>query len=161
MAYATSNAISSNGFSVDQQINDAVDNLTVEQKEAFNAAFPEYATLTWDGGWINTEVSGVEGDYMSWVADWIEANTNIYWEDGEPWLGEGHFPEDNVWLLFDEPDDEEASHEANIVRAEGGRFSAEWSNTAVGLITKREFDTYDAAAKWLTDGGYQDFTFTS
>ena len=93
---ATDATISSNGLSVDQQIEDAVQHLTDEQRETFNAVFPEYATLTWDGGWVNTEVSGVEVDYMSWAADWIEANTGIYWEDGEPWMGEGHFPEDNA-----------------------------------------------------------------
>lgn len=64
----------------------------------------------------------------------------------------------DVWFLFDLPEDEEASHEANIFRTANGRFSAEWYNNAVGLVTAREFSTYEEAAKWLTDGGYQDFS---
>lgn len=64
----------------------------------------------------------------------------------------------DLWLKFDDPDDEEASHEANIFLTEDKRFSAEWSNTAVGLITAEVFDTYAAAAAWLTEGGYQDYS---
>lgn len=64
----------------------------------------------------------------------------------------------DVWLLFDDPEDEEASHEANIFYTADGRFSAQWYNNAVGLVSARVFDTYAEAAKWLEDGGYQDFS---
>ncbi len=64
----------------------------------------------------------------------------------------------DVWLMFDADEDEDASHEANTYRTFSGGFRVEWSHTAVGLITSREFDTYAAAAAWLTAGGYQDFS---
>ena len=64
----------------------------------------------------------------------------------------------DVWLAFDEPEDEEASHEANIFYTADGKFDVQWYNNAVGLVTHREFETYAEAAQWLTDGGYQDFS---
>lgn len=64
----------------------------------------------------------------------------------------------DVWLLFDAPEDEEASHEANIFYTEDGTFSAQWYHNAVGLVSARRFETYAEAAQWLTDGGYQDFS---
>lgn len=80
-------AISDNHFSLDEQIEDAIAYLTDEQYEAFRREFPEYDEgLIWSGSWVDTERSGVDPEFMSWVADWIESNTNIYWEDGEPWL---------------------------------------------------------------------------
>ena len=64
----------------------------------------------------------------------------------------------DVWLAFDEPNDEEASHEANTYKTGEGRYRVEWYNSAVGLISRREFATYGDAAEWLTDCGYQDFS---
>ena len=78
-------AISNNHFSLDQQIVDAVDIFSETEREKFNEAFPEWNSLTWSGSWVDTEASGVDVEYTSWVCDWIENNTDIYWEDGEPW----------------------------------------------------------------------------
>jgi hypothetical protein len=64
----------------------------------------------------------------------------------------------DVWLAFDEPNDEEASHEANTYLTDNGRYRVEWYSNAVGLVSRREFSTYDDAAEWLTNCGYQDFT---
>lgn len=64
----------------------------------------------------------------------------------------------DVWLLFDDPEDEEASHEANIFYTENREFAARWYNNAVGLVTERTFVTYGEAAAWLEDSGYQDFS---
>lgn len=64
----------------------------------------------------------------------------------------------DVWLAFDDPNDEEASHEANTFLLGTGRYRVEWYNTAVGLVSWREFATYDKAAEWLTNNGYQDFS---
>lgn len=91
-------AISSNHFSVDQQIADAVSSLTDDQRTAFDAEFPEWDTLKWSGSWVDTDASGVDVEYTCWVADWIEANTSIHWEEGEPWMREAD----------DETDDETA-----------------------------------------------------
>jgi len=93
-------AISSNGFSVDLQIDDAVTALTDAEAEAFLIAFPEYQSLRWEGAWIDPEASKVDVDFMNWVCDWIEANTDIFWEEGEPWRRE----ESDNESAFDDPD---------------------------------------------------------
>jgi hypothetical protein len=87
-------SLSANHESHDDQIADVVSFLsqypeyqTLMDAE-FLAAFPEYNSLTWFGSWMDAEASGVDPDYMSWVADWIEANTPVRWEDGEPFLPE-------------------------------------------------------------------------
>lgn len=78
--------VSSNHLSVDLQVKDAVESLGPRQKRGFDAAYPEWHTLVWSGSWVDAEASAVDPEYTSWIIDWIEANTNIMWEDGEPWL---------------------------------------------------------------------------
>lgn len=78
-------AVSSNHYSVDQQIEDAVSSLTEPERAAFVDAYPEWPNLVWSGSWIDAETSCVDPEFMSWVADWIEGNTTIFWENGEPW----------------------------------------------------------------------------
>ena len=63
----------------------------------------------------------------------------------------------DVWLAFDSPDDEEASHEANTYRTTDG-YRVEWYNTAVGLVTAVDFNTYAEARDWLSAGGYEDYS---
>lgn len=63
----------------------------------------------------------------------------------------------DVWFKFDHPDDEEPSHEANIV-ADGDGYRAEWSHTAVGLVLSHRFDTREAARAFLAGSGYADYT---
>lgn len=79
-------SISSNHFSVDQQLADAVGCLTDEQRAAFDAEFPEWANATWSMSHVDTDAMGLDPEWTSWIIDWIEANTDIYWEDGEPWI---------------------------------------------------------------------------
>lgn len=80
-------AISNNHFSLDQQIDDAVSWINGGTSEAaFHREFPEWNSLIWSGSWVDTEESEVDVEYMAWVADWIERNTPVYWEDGEPWV---------------------------------------------------------------------------
>lgn len=94
-------ALSSNGFSVDDQMADVVSYLSLSDEYGalmegeFLAAFPEYNSLTWSGSWVDTEASGVDLEYTSWVIDWLEAHTPVYWDEGEPWLAEsGDLSED-------------------------------------------------------------------
>lgn len=70
-----------------------------------------------------------------------------------------HMEKDLVetWLLFDHPDDEEVSHEANIEPTADG-YRASWYHTAVGLVSSRMFDTREEAQAFLTASGYQNFT---
>jgi len=81
--------ISSNHYSVDTQLSDAVDALKDDEREAFDKAFPEWNTITWEPSplsHIDTEASGVDVEYTSWAIDWIEENTLITWYEGEPYL---------------------------------------------------------------------------
>lgn len=89
-------SISSGHFSHDQQVKDAVDHLTSDERALFDEAFPEWDTLTWsdDSSWLDCDENGVDPEYTSWVCDWIENNTAVYWEDGEPWLSDGHDDEE-------------------------------------------------------------------
>lgn len=62
----------------------------------------------------------------------------------------------DVWLRI--PDNvEDAVAEANTYH-DDDRFRVDWCLSAVGWVKSRYFDSYDAAAKWLTDEGFQDFT---
>lgn len=83
--------LSNNSFSHDTQVQDAMAYLDEQQKEEFLKRFPEWDTLVWSGANVDWHASAIDPDYMSWVTDWLEAETEIYWEDGEPW-----FPGDEV-----------------------------------------------------------------
>lgn len=60
----------------------------------------------------------------------------------------------DLWLKYDAPDDEEASHEANVTLSETG-FLVSWSHTAVGLVSTTDFDTLSDAYDWLQKAGYE------
>lgn len=85
-------SLSSNHKSVDDQLQDAVSYLEHNQPEqyaAFLIAFPEWPNRTFGDGhssWFDTEKMGVDPEWGSWAVDWIEGNTDILWEDGEPWI---------------------------------------------------------------------------
>jgi hypothetical protein len=91
-------ALSNNHSSFDNQVADVVSWLSNQPQYAdlmerrfTQNDFPEYNSLVWEGSWVDTEASGVEPDYMSWVAEWLEDKSPVYWEDGEPWI-EVHAP---------------------------------------------------------------------
>lgn len=63
----------------------------------------------------------------------------------------------DVWLRFDSPEDEEASHEANTYLTDTG-YAVKWYHNAVGLVTTVDFDTLADAYDWYEANGYQDFT---
>lgn len=64
----------------------------------------------------------------------------------------------DVWLRFERPDDEEAACEANTFRTADG-YRIEWYHTAVGLVSKEDFDTLDEAHAWYERNGYQCFAW--
>ena len=79
--------LSINHYSVDDQVVDVVNYLTdadPDLLDRFVAEFPEFPELHWSGSWVDAEASGVDPEYMSWVADWIEANSPVFWFEGEP-----------------------------------------------------------------------------
>lgn len=62
----------------------------------------------------------------------------------------------DVWLRI--PDGEEESEsEANTYRIEDG-YRVEWYHTAVGVVSHRDFDSYEEAQKFLESEGFQDFS---
>lgn len=69
----------------------------------------------------------------------------------------------DVWFNFAGPHDADPEYEANTYaeRPDDERewvFIVEWYHDAVGQITREEFDTYQRAATWLTDAGYDDYS---
>lgn len=67
----------------------------------------------------------------------------------------------DVWLKFDEPGDEEPSHEANTFKVEDtgtGQYCVEWYNTSVGQVTREWFATYEAACVRLEESGYDNYS---
>lgn len=82
--------LSSNHNSHDQQVADVIDYLRGQVPEDdFDNLFrtyPEVERIEWQGAWFDTEAMGVDVEFSSWLTDHIEDNTDVYWEDGEPWL---------------------------------------------------------------------------
>lgn len=80
--------ISSNQFSVDQQVEDAVDWLRIinpARHAKLLAEFPEWESRVWAGAWFDTEAMGVDPNFTDWVIDEIEDSGEIWWEEGEPY----------------------------------------------------------------------------
>ena len=84
------------------------------------------------------------------------------WREDHPWrdLPEpaGNAPEGalDVWLRIPEGE-EESEAEANVY-LEGDHFVVKWELTAVGLVTKVPFLTYQGARDWLESEGFEDYS---
>ena len=63
-----------------------------------------------------------------------------------------------IWMLFDDPEDESPSHEANVTRLPDGRFKVEWSLVGVGQVTTETFNSRNEAERFLSERGYRNFT---
>ena len=63
-----------------------------------------------------------------------------------------------IWLKFDHPDDEDASHEANIFTNSDGTARLEWWHSGVGLVTTEHHPDTASAERALESSGYSDFT---
>lgn len=62
------------------QVLEAVNNLGPRQRKAFDQHFPDFETWAED-----PYTDKLDPEYSSWVADWIEGKTQMYWEDGDLW----------------------------------------------------------------------------
>lgn len=84
------------------------------------------------------------------------------WREDHPWRGlpepASNAPEGalDVWLRIPEGE-EESEAEANVY-LEGDHFRVEWYLTAVGLVTKVPFLTYQGARDWLESEGFEDYS---
>ena len=97
VSYSDPQSLSSGHFSHDQQVADAVSWLEHNAGPVYSAMlreFPEWGRVEWEGSWFDTETMGVDQEWSSWLCDWIENNTPIYWEEGEPWVGREEEGED-------------------------------------------------------------------
>ena len=77
--------ISSNGFSHDQQVQDAMDWLELNHPDAYTKIvdqFPETPVMS--GSWLDTEAMQVDAEWSSWLTDAIEETGLVVWEEGEP-----------------------------------------------------------------------------
>ena len=88
----TAYTLASNAWGLGLQIECVVNWLEREQPEKYAeliAAFPDLpralATVSGTSSWIDTEACGLDPDFDSWVVDWIEQNTTVIWDEGEPW----------------------------------------------------------------------------
>lgn len=85
--------ISSNRYSVDGQAMDSVAWLKHNRPDdhaRLLAAFPEIERVSFDlnSSWFDVEAMGVDQEWGSWLVDWIEQETDVQWEDGEPYAPE-------------------------------------------------------------------------
>lgn len=92
----TRSAISTNQWSPDLQILDAMNWLHANHRDEWDqiiAEFPDFETLinrqrelddNWT--WLDTDTLGVDADYMTWILEAVEATGLVTWEDGEPWI---------------------------------------------------------------------------
>jgi hypothetical protein len=81
--------ISSNGFSHDQQVVDALDWLRINRVDVYTEIrkhFPENIIFPDKSAWIDYEAMGVDPEWSSWLCDAIEAEGEVTWIDGEPWV---------------------------------------------------------------------------
>jgi len=81
-------AISSNHYSVDQQVQDALDYLQTTAPNAYDdvvSDFPEVGKISYSGSWFDTEAMGVDVEWSMWLIERIEATDLVIWEEGEPW----------------------------------------------------------------------------
>lgn len=84
----TTTTVSSNGFSHDTQVMDALDflrgHLPEEQYLNLVRPFGELGRLVWAGSWVDAEATECDPEFMSWVADAIEEEGTVFWSEGEP-----------------------------------------------------------------------------
>ncbi len=84
--------ISSNHFSHDQQLADAMAWLAGFHPDAYAALmveYPEWETRKWEmfGSQLDCEAMGVDVEWAMWLTDAVEATDLVMWSDGEPWVG--------------------------------------------------------------------------
>lgn len=79
----------------DTQVVYAVECLTETDRAKFDLLYPEWprvleliaAASPLSNYYPGDDPDDPDPEIMSWVADWIEENTDMYWEDGDLWRG--------------------------------------------------------------------------
>lgn len=79
-------SLSSNHFGHEGQLTDALNWLQTNNPvhfKAFVEEFPEWEDIQM---YADCTIDELDPEWSMWATDWLEANTVIYWEDGEPWV---------------------------------------------------------------------------
>lgn len=63
----------------------------------------------------------------------------------------------DVWMLFENRDDEEPTHEANTFK-DGDIFRVDCYHVDVGQVMSSYHSSYSEAQVWLEKSGFLDFT---
>lgn len=81
--------ISSNHYSHDMQVVDALNYLRGAHIEAYSEIRRVFTEdIVWEGfggSHLDTDAMGVDAEWSSWLTDAIEDTGLVIWEDGEPW----------------------------------------------------------------------------
>jgi hypothetical protein len=101
-----------------------------------------------DGTWVDPEATGDDSIWRETCEANHEDRVAAHEPDSDQQL--------DVWLRI--PDgSEESEAEANTFYEDGG-FVVKWYLTAVGLVTRKTFTTYEAAQVWLKAEGFEDYS---
>lgn len=84
------NTISSNHWSTDIQVCDAMIWLAGNHPNVYREIAIEFPILSLPDGecWFVDAYPDLDPEYGSWLIEAIEATGLVWWEDGEPWVGE-------------------------------------------------------------------------
>jgi len=82
--------LSSNAFSFDAQVIDAVSWLEEVAPRRYTKLleeFPELKDIIWDspGSWLDQDLMKIDPDWSGWVAQSLENTGLVLWNDGEPY----------------------------------------------------------------------------
>ena len=66
-------------------------------------------------------------------------------------------PTGDVWLKFDQADDEEPAMEANTFKNEDG-YEIQWYHVDVGLVHRVPATSLNDVLAWYVQNGFTDFT---
>ena len=66
-------------------------------------------------------------------------------------------PMGDVWLKFDQPDDEEPTMEANTFKNDDG-YEIQWYHVDVGLVNRVHTPSLSDAHTWYEQHGFTDYT---
>ena len=66
-------------------------------------------------------------------------------------------PTGDVWLKFDQADDEEPTMEANTFKNEDG-YEIQWYHVDVGLVHSVHSPSLNEVHAWYAQNGFTDFT---
>lgn len=149
-----------------ETVREAWEYLADERREAEDAAWEaDLETAEGYSATVNTLEQFSRGQFEPSLGASDDDGTGVVYGttpgyDGDHDLGKAYSvtvaePID-VWLRIPEGE-EQSESEANTWRIDGG-FRVKWYHTAVGVVSHRDFDTYEDARKWLESEGFADYS---